>query len=314
MADARARASALWLPPSGGRGPRLAIGVVLTLACFAAAAALQVARDRAYPREQAQQRSVMYVRSGPALGRIALSFDALASDVYWIRAVQHYGGDRLDKTKQHKYELLYPLLDLTTSLDPFFTIAYRFGAIFLSESYPSGLGRPDLAIALLRKGITAQPTKWQYYHDLAFVYYWQMRDMKAAAEWFRKAAAQPGAPNWLEPVAATMLVQGGDRSSARFLFEQIQKSEQPWLQQMARRSLMQIQVLDFVDRARPLIRANPPPPGESYSWQWLARRGVVKGIVLDPEHVPLELDPATGEVSVSRQSPLYPMPPTAPPQ
>jgi hypothetical protein len=300
--------------PANASPLRLAIGIGLALACFVVAIALQMVRDRAYSRDQAQERSVMYVRSGPALRRIVLSFDALAADLYWIRAVQHYGGDRRSRTKRWKYELLHPILDLTTELDPYFTIAYRFGAIFLSEPYPSGAGRSDLANALLRKGIAAQPTKWQYYHDVAFVYYWQLRDMNAAAEWFRKAAAQPGAPNWLEPVAATMLVQGGDRPSARLLLQQIQKSEEPWLQHMATRSLMQIDVLDFADAMRPAIRANPPPPGEQYSWQWLIRRGIVKGIFTDQTGVPLEVDPASGEITVSRQSELYPMPATSPPQ
>ena len=36
------------------------------------------------------------------------------------------------------YALLYPLLDITTTLDPRFNIAYRFGAIFLAEPYPGG--------------------------------------------------------------------------------------------------------------------------------------------------------------------------------
>ena len=35
------------------------------------------------------------------------------------------------------YPLLYPLLDITTTLDPRFNIAYRFGAIFLAEPYPA---------------------------------------------------------------------------------------------------------------------------------------------------------------------------------
>ena len=34
---------------------------------------------------------------------------------------------------------------MATGLDPYFNIAYRFGAIFLSESKPDGPGRPDLA-------------------------------------------------------------------------------------------------------------------------------------------------------------------------
>src|SRR5688500_10700317 len=109
------------------KGAALA-GVAGALAALTAAVALQGVRDRQYPRDEQQARSILYVRSGPALRRIALEFDALAADVYWIRAIQHYGGDRLAGSGKRKYELLYPLLDIATSLDPYFNIAYRFGA------------------------------------------------------------------------------------------------------------------------------------------------------------------------------------------
>jgi tetratricopeptide (TPR) repeat protein len=284
------------------------IAVAVAVVCLAGAIVLQAARDGIYPREQLQQQALLYVQSGPALRRIMLSYDSLAADVYWIRALQHYGGDRLDKTKPRKYELLYPLLDITTSLDPYFTIAYRFGAIFLSEAYPGGPGRPDLAIALLKKGIAVQPTKWQYYHDVAFVYYWQLRDMTTAAEWFRKSAAQPGAPNWLEPIAATMLVQGGDRASARFLLQQILKSEEPWLRRMATRGLGQVDALDRIDIFTRIVRSNPPPPGQPYSWDWLIQRRQLREVPTDVTGVPLEIDPASGAVTVSPRSDLHPMP------
>jgi tetratricopeptide (TPR) repeat protein len=282
--------------------------VVAACGALAAAVALQMLRDRTYSRDDQQTRSVLYVRSGPALKRIALEYDALAADVYWIRAIQYYGGNRLSAAGNKKYELLYPLLDIATSLDPFFTIAYRFGAIFLSEGYPGGPGRPDQAIALLRKGIAAQSTRWQYYHDIAFVYYWQLRDMEAAARWFRLAAIQPGAPNWLEPVAATMLIQGGDRQSARFLLQQIRKSEEAWLQRMAERGLLQVDALDVIDRLHDLVRRYPPPAGTPYSWEWLVRRGVLAMVPPDPTGTPFELDPQTGTVSVSTKSELYPLP------
>jgi hypothetical protein len=121
-------------------------GIVLALST---AVALQAARDAAYPRDDGAADQILYVRSGPALDRMALEFDALASDVYWIRAIQHYGGQRLAPPGSRDYSMLAPLLDLTTSLDPYFTIAYRFGAIFLSEAAPGGPGQPDRAIALL---------------------------------------------------------------------------------------------------------------------------------------------------------------------
>ena len=45
------------------------------------------------------------------------------------------------------FDGLYPLLDITTTLDPRFNIAYRFGAIFLSAKYPEGADSPQLAVA-----------------------------------------------------------------------------------------------------------------------------------------------------------------------
>jgi hypothetical protein len=284
------------------------IRAVAALLCLAGAMAVQYGRDRAYPRNDPDTQRLLYVRSPAALDRMALGFDALAADVYWIRAIQHYGGDRLDQSRSRRYELLYPLLDLATSLDPYFNIAYRFGAIFLSEAPPGGPGRPDHAVALLRKGIAAQPTKWQYFHDIAFVHYWALRDPIGAAAWFRRAAEQPGAPNWLMPVAAAMLTQGSDRASSRFLWQQILGSDQAWLRRRAEHALLQLDALDQIDQLRVLIVATPRSPGEPYTWEWLVRARRLRGVPLDPSGTPYVLDPATGDVTVAQGSLLFPLP------
>ena len=78
---------------------------------------------------------------------------ASLSDVYWIRAVIYYGGRAARSRPARSYDQLYPLLDLVTSLDPQFKVAYRFGALFLSEPPPGGPGRPEQAIALLERGV-----------------------------------------------------------------------------------------------------------------------------------------------------------------
>jgi tetratricopeptide (TPR) repeat protein len=283
--------------------------IALAGVAVAAAISLQVLRDRWYPRSDIQQEQILYVRSGAALQRMTLSFDALAADVYWIRAIQHYGGDRLSRPLgARKYQLLYPLLDLTTTLDPYFNIAYRFGAIFLSEGYPGGAGRPDLSVALLRKAIAVMPYKWQYYHDVGFVYYWRLRDYKTAALWFQRAAAQPNAPNWLTPLAASMLTHSNDRAAARFLWQQIAKSEEAWLRRSAERALLQLQALDQIDQLEAVIHRFPPSSGEQYSWAGLLRRRILIRQPVDPVGTPYDLDPATGRVRVSNQSPLFPMP------
>ena len=115
-------------------------------------------------------------------------------------------------------------------LDPRFNIAYRFGAVFLAEAYPGGPGRPDLAVALLEKGLRARPDKWEYMEDIGFVHYWYLHDYGAAASWFDKASRAPGAPWWLRSLAATTLAQGGDRQSSRTMWEAIRQSaENDWL-------------------------------------------------------------------------------------
>jgi tetratricopeptide (TPR) repeat protein len=282
--------------------------VAASIVALAAAVALQMLRDRRYAFEAREAERILYVRSGSAVARLALEYDALAADTYWIRALQHYGGERLTQDRKRTYELLYPLLDLTTSLDPYFTIAYRFGAIFLSEAYPGGPGRPDQAIALLQKGITARPGKWQYYHDVAFVYYWHLRDFKAAANWFLRGADQPNAPNWLRPVAASMISAGGDRAAARFLWSQILQSDEAWLRRTAERSLLQLNALDAIDQLTVMVQRFPLTPGEAYGWDRFIRRGVLRAIPLDPSGTPFEIDPVTGKVTLSKSSSLLPLP------
>jgi hypothetical protein len=283
------------------------IVVVAACAALAGAVALQAARDAAFPRADAASQDVLYVRSPEAMKRLALGFDALAADVYWIRAVQHFGGERLGMSGARTYALLYPLLDIATSLDPYFNIAYRFGSIFVSEPHPGGPGRPDQAIALLRKGIAAQPSKWQYYHDVGFVYYWQLRDYHSAAGWFTRAASQPGAPKWLTPLSAAMLTHGNDRASARFIWRQMLSSEDEWMRKAANRSLLQLDALDAVDQLKAALERHTPP-GEPYTWERLVRAGVLRRIPHDPAGYPFELDPRTGEITATTSSPLFPLP------
>lgn len=298
----------------GGQGGRAAPGigtVVAAVLCLGVAVTLQVARDQVYPRQTADTESLLYVRSPAALDRIVLGFDALAADVYWIRAIQHYGAERLaPHSTGRRYELLYPLLDITTSLDPYFNIAYRFGGIFLSEESPGGAGRPDRAIQLLRKGIAQNPHKWQYHHDIAFIYYWALHNRVEAASWFRRAAAQPDAPNWLLPLAASMLVEANDRASSRYLWGQMLDSDQEWLRARAERALLQLDTLDQIDalsvRLKEPLQVLSPP----YSWPRLLEAGVIRSVPADPGGTPYDLDPVTGQIQVSSASPLFPMPRT----
>jgi len=213
---------------------------LLVLTMILAAAATLTARDRWYPRSTAETRE-LYVTSGDTVGRLALSFDGVLADIYWIRAIQHYGRDRRSLTYTGRYELLHPLIDITTTLDPYFATAFQFGALFLSEPLPTGPDRLDLGIAMLEKGLRAEPTRWQYAQYLGFLHYWHSGDRQEAGRQFERAAAMPGAPIWLKPLAADMFVDGGDRATARTILESLAQSEEPWIRDLAQRKLRELQ-------------------------------------------------------------------------
>jgi tetratricopeptide (TPR) repeat protein len=281
----------------------LTVGALLALS-----AGLQAVRDGRY-EVGGVERAVLYVRSGEALRRLTLSYNAIAADVYWIRTIQHYGGDRLSD-RERRYQLLYPLLDITTTLDPRFTIAYRFGALFLAEAPPGGPGRPDLAIALLEKGLRVEPHRWEYAQDIGFVHYWQRGDYETAAHWFARAGEMPGAPAWLPALAATTLAKGGSREASRFLWQQIHDTaDQDWLRATAEWRLAQLDALDEAEALTRLAQAyRERHPGRLLSWDQLVRAGLLRDVPLDPAGTPFHLGADDGRVEVSGDSPLRPLP------
>ena len=289
------------------RTPRVAWIVLAAL--IVSAIGVQAATEGAFTSFEPVRR-VLWVRSPAVLDRLVLAFDALAADVYWIRAVQYYGGTKLSKAKDKNYDLLFPLLDMTTTLDPRFTIAYRFGAILLSEPMPNGPQRPDLAISLLEKGIRRTPDRWEYYHDAGFVEYWWRQDNEKAAAWFLRASKVPGSPEWLPQLAATVLAEAGARDSARDLWIRMAESDQEWMRQAAERGLMRLDAERAVGELQAIVNRFYDDAGRfPASWVELVRGGRVRGIPLDPSGAPYVLDPVSGGVDVAPASPLYPLRP-----
>jgi tetratricopeptide (TPR) repeat protein len=252
--------------------------------------------------------NVLYVRSPETMKRLALSYDSLLADVYWIRAVQHYGGTRLSTDPNKRYDLLFPLLDLTTSLDDRFNIAYYYGSTFLAEAPPGGPGRPDLAIALLEKGLRAQPEKWEFAQWIGFVHYWWRQDYQQAAAWFSRAAEFPGAPIWMAPLAASTLTEGGSRQASRFMWEEIARTaEDEWFRNEARRRLQQLDAMDQLDQLRTVAARFTDQRGAPASdWSELRAAGYLKGTPVDPTGTPYRLD--AGVVTLDRSSRLWPLP------
>jgi hypothetical protein len=286
--------------------PLIVILIVLTLAVIG----LQAVHEQRGGVPAADAPNLLYVRSPAAMQRLALSYDDLLADLYWIRTVQHYGSTRRSTDPDKQYDLLYPLLDLTTSLDPRFNIAYHFGAVFLAEPPPGGPGRDDQAIVLLEKGLRTQPQKWDFMQAIGFVHYWWRQDFDEAAAWFKRASELPGAPLWMAPLAATTLAQGGSRESSRKLWQEIAQTEDAeWFRNEAARRLQQLDAMDQIDILQNLVtsyerRFGRKPTG----WDDLRQAGYLSGRAAPSDPTGAEYQFADGVITLNRKSRLYPLP------
>ena len=279
----------------------------LLVLLMASAVGLQALRERGGELAEGAN-GVLYVRSPAALKRLALSYHSILADVYWIRAIQLYGDTRLGRGADRNYTLLYPLLELTTTLDPYFDVAYQFGALFLSEKPPGGPGRPDLAITLLEHGIKKQPNDWRLYQAAGFVHYWSNQDYITAADWFRRAARLPDAPKWMDALSAVTLAEGGDRKASRMMWRQIQQTAtDDWFKRESQRRLKQLDAMDQIELLQKVVAAFTAQRGHAPSdWAELARGGYVRGAIVDPDGQPYRLEGST--VSLDATSKLAPLP------
>jgi tetratricopeptide (TPR) repeat protein len=165
---------------------------------------------------------VLWISSGKVIHLLSMGQDALLADIYWTRVVQYYGA----RLRDHKsdFHLLAPLLNITATLDPQLKVVYTFGSIFLAEPSPWGPDDPQKAIDLLRRGITAMPDDWRLYHQLGFIYYWNLQDYGKAAAAYQEGAKNPHADDWMRVMAAAIHLKGGDRDTSLFLWQKIYDS------------------------------------------------------------------------------------------
>jgi hypothetical protein len=205
---------------------------------LASVAALQTRID-AQTRSPSQREEALLLSSPTAIKKLSLGYDSLLADIYWTRVVQYYGERIANGGAQ--YDLLWPLLDITTTLDPKLVVAYRFGAIFLSQprvppgsNLVGGAGRPDLAVKLVKRGIAANPDQWVLDSDLGFLYYWQLKDYRNASAAYLAGSTKPKAPQWLKMMAARVAAKGGSFENSKLIWSEIYAStKNPSIQKAA---------------------------------------------------------------------------------
>ncbi len=227
--------------------------IVVLVAGLGVAAALSHWLD-SRRTDQAKQfaESQLYL-SGPAAKRLTLGFNGLAADWYWMRSLQYVGRKIVDHQDTHDGQfvltdlssldlrLLAGLLDVATTLDPQFIPVYEYGAVILPEV------SPEQAIALLNKGIAANPSSWRLHHHLGYIY-WQRGEYARASEIYAAGARLSGAPPWMTAMSARLKADAGSRGAAREMYQRLyETSDDKTVKEMVVAHLMRLDSLDERD-------------------------------------------------------------------
>jgi hypothetical protein len=239
---------------------------------------------------------------GPSLApetarRLALGFGGLAADWYWLSALQYIGRKlqeepptgrpgqpptELDRIKAVDPRVLVRLFEMITTLDPRFLGVYEFAAVVLPA-----VDAPA-AVALLEKGIRANPEQWYLHQQLAYIY-WQRGDYLAAADAFRRGARMTTA-RWMEFMAERMEREGDDPQVARAMYTRMyEQAQDAQVRQWALKRLMELRSLQeraairgvlsaFVDAARRCPRG----------WAEVSAPLRAAGLTVHPEGPPLD--------------------------
>ena len=257
------------------------IAATTLLVMFMAAAGMAL-RQVDQLRIGASLEEVLYISSPKVLKRLSLGYQSLLADIYWTRAVQYFGNKHF--TGARRYDLLAPLLDITTDLDPNLVVAYQFGSNFLASKPPAGAGQPERAIQLIERGIRANPNEWKLYYELGFVYYWEMQDYKKSAEAFRRGSERPNAHPFLKILAANMAQHAGDSNMARMLWvTTFESTTDLQIKRNASDHLRALQVDDDITALEARVDAYRRSRGHlPESFMDLIAAGFLRGVPSDP--------------------------------
>jgi tetratricopeptide (TPR) repeat protein len=247
---------------------------------------------------------LLYFSSPKALKVLALGYDSLLADFYWMRAIQYYGRREEAYKRQIPFKNLYTLFDITTTLDPNLMDAYHTGAAFLAEPEPVGAGQQQEALKLLDKGIAAHPQDWRLYYDKGFIHYLFLHNYQTAGELFLQASKFPAAPDWIASFAAYSLSKGGSVEVAIALWQrQYREASRADLKENARNHLLSFKVAQDLGTLEELIDRFKAKTGNyPKSLQDLMRTQKHSYTTTDPLGTPYEYIPMTGAVTLSPDS------------
>jgi hypothetical protein len=232
-----------------------------------------------------------YLPSGTFLKGAALSFDEILADLLWIKTIGYFGEHyQTDKN----FQWLQQILDVTTTLDPYFEDPYEFGALVLG----SELNSIDKSTELLKKGMANVPKHHKRYWYLpfftAFNYMYHKKDYKKAAHYLEIAASFPQRPAYLPLLVSRLYANTDDPGIAiPFLQKMTERASTPEMKEKLLLRMKEIQVKsDILLLTKACERFKQFTGMYPKSLNQLVTQGIIKKIPQEPfgDHYTLAKD------------------------
>jgi hypothetical protein len=226
---------------------------------------------------------LLYLPNEKLLNHFTMGMSTVVADFLWLKCVQYTAAEFHDQDA--KFEWLGHIVDTCTRLDPHFTGAYEYGGTLLA-----GIGAPEVALPLLKRGIRNRPDRWELPWEVAKIYILNLKDRpgaEAAASYYLAMTADLADPEHAEFLmkwAYTIQVESDLGDVGRAIWRNmLETSDNEMMRDLARRKLIHLDCVDVraalqtaVDEAA--ARMGAPPE----TLDALVRAGYVEAVPADP--------------------------------
>ncbi|MBV5330552.1 MAG: hypothetical protein JZU65_23470 [Chlorobium sp.] len=224
--------------------------IPILLAFFLATALYAVAIPRL--GEVQQQRRIEQIGN---LGEIptaiikALSFEfkGVVADFLMLQAMT-FMGERIGQDRNptpDEWQHLYRLLDKITDIDQRFWDPYLFAETMLVWQ----AGMVEEGNQLLLKAAEHRPQDYQPYYFIGFNNFYFLKNAEKAAPYLRKAAQIPGAPFYLQGLAARFSLYGNETVTAiLFLDDMLRQTNDPVVRPYLEKRLLALKIIHELEQ------------------------------------------------------------------
>lgn len=168
----------------------------------------------------------LYFPKGSNIIFVVSGYNNLIADLLWIRGAVYYGEE---KQTHGKFEYLFHIYDIITSLDERFLNAYIFGAFFINYQ----LKNLKLAIKLIDKGIVRFPDEWVLYFYKGFIYYISYDFDNAYKNFIIGSKFEKGSERCKNFAFMSLLKEKGVKELLYHWTDVYEKSKSPYIKEIA---------------------------------------------------------------------------------